>query len=352
VRVATMAGMEAAGARPAGLSKPQPPGLAKPPRQDAPSQLLPAWALVLADYARHTQLSNRARTAASYLDVLRRLTTFGVEPLEAGRADLERFLTRSARGRWGDRQGPLSASTRNAELAALRCFYHWARGEGLRHDDPTQGIRPPRRQPYARARGLTAEQVGHLLAVIPAQSLAGKRLRALVLMFVLTGRRRSEVLRLRWRDLDLASGHYSYTGKGGKERRRLLPTPARQAIEAYTVAAGAASRPDDAVFCGRWADQPIDGSYVGSQLKQAAQLAGVELERPLHTLRHSYARALRQVEAPLEHVQAALDHSNLATTAVYLGQLESTADPWWPKLASAMGLEESSPTMTGAAEPR
>jgi site-specific recombinase XerD len=37
-------------------------------------------------------------------------------------------------------------------------------------------------------------------------------------------------------------------------------------------------------------------------------------------LRHSYA--LRRVEAPLEAVHAALDHSNLATTSIYLRQLE------------------------------
>jgi integrase len=66
---------------------------------------------------------------------------------------------------------------------------------------------------------------------------------------------------------------------------------------------------------------------------------GLQLERPLHTLRHSYARALRRVEAPLEAVQAALDHSNLATTSIYLRQLEGQEDPWWPKLARELGLE-------------
>ena len=90
----------------------------------------------------------------------------------------------------------------------------------------------------------------------------------------------------------------------------------------------------------------IDGKYIGEQLRQAAQLASIQLERPLHTLRHSYARALRRVEAPLEAVQAALDHSNLATTSIYLRQLEGQDDPWWPKLAAELGLDggkETSP---------
>ena len=52
-----------------------------------------------------------------------------------------------------------------------------------------------------------------------------------------------------------------------------------------------------------------------------------------------WVRLLRRVEAPLEAVQAALDHSNLATTSIYLRQLEGQDDPWWPKLAAELGLE-------------
>jgi hypothetical protein len=101
--------------------------------------------------------------------------------LQAERSELERFLARGRRGRWGDWEGPLSSSTQTAELAGLRRFYRWARSEGLRPDDPTEGIRPPRREPYARARGLSAEEVARLLAAIPVESAAGLRLRALVL---------------------------------------------------------------------------------------------------------------------------------------------------------------------------
>jgi site-specific recombinase XerD len=308
-------------------------------REGKPGQLVPPYELALADFARHLQVSARQRTAGAYLDALQRLLGFGLDPLTAERGELEAFLSRNRRGRWGDYEGPLSSSTQTAELAGLRRFYRWARAEGLRPDDPTDGIRPPRREPYARARGLSAEEVTRLLAAIPVESAAGLRLRALVLAYLLTGRRRSEVLNLRWRDLDLEGGFYRYSGKGGKERQRALPPPVRLAILVYAEAAGLERRPEEAVFPGRWRDQPVDGKYIGEQLRQAAELAGISLERPLHTLRHSYARALRRVEAPLEAVQAALDHSNLATTSIYLRQLEGQEDPWWPKLASELGLQ-------------
>jgi hypothetical protein len=54
---------------------------------------------------------------------LQRLIVFQLDPLQADRSDLERFLSRGRRGRWGDWEGPLSSSTQTAELAALRRFY-------------------------------------------------------------------------------------------------------------------------------------------------------------------------------------------------------------------------------------
>ena len=120
---------------------------------------------------------------------------------------------------------------------------------------------------------------------------------------------------------------------------RALPPPIQQAMLAYARAASLTGKLEEAVFPGRWRNQPVDGKYIGEQLRQAAQLAGIPLERPLHIPRHSYARALRRIEAPLEAVQAGLDHSNLATTSVYVRQLEGQEDPWWPRLADELGLE-------------
>src|SRR2546425_12703305 len=87
-------------------------------REGKPGQLVPPYELALADFARHLSLSARQRTAGAYLDIRQRLLGFG-----------------------------LSSSTQIAELAGLRRFYRWARSEGLRPHDPTEGIRPPRGWP-------------------------------------------------------------------------------------------------------------------------------------------------------------------------------------------------------------
>jgi integrase len=51
-----------------------------------------------------------------------------------------------------------------------------------------------------------------------------------VLAYLLTARRRSEVLNLRWRDLDLEGGFRRCTSKGDRERQRALPAPVREAL--------------------------------------------------------------------------------------------------------------------------
>ena len=119
----------------AGLERPDPALVAlEPPalsptrharREGKPGQLVPPYELALADFARHLSLSARQRTAGAYLDTLQRLVGFGLDPLRAERSELERFLARGRRGRWGDWEGPLSSSTQTAELAGLRRFYRW-----------------------------------------------------------------------------------------------------------------------------------------------------------------------------------------------------------------------------------
>src|SRR5437868_14162895 len=86
-------------------------------REGPPAQLIPPGELALADFARHLSVSARQRTAGAYLDALQRLLSFGLDPLTAERSELECFLARNRRGRWGDYESPLSSSTQTAELA-------------------------------------------------------------------------------------------------------------------------------------------------------------------------------------------------------------------------------------------
>jgi integrase len=84
--------------------------------------------------------------------------------------------------------------------------------------------------------------IGGFMYDILRQTQSGTNQAMSILAYLLTGRRRSEVLNLRWRDLDLEGGFYRYSGKGGKERQRALPPPVRLAIPVYAEAAGLARK--------------------------------------------------------------------------------------------------------------
>ena len=116
-----------------------------------------------------------------------------------------------------------SAVTVGARVACLSSFFRFLIRMGAASSNPCDALERPR-VATAPPRGLSADQVRQLLAVIPATP-AGLRDRAIILTLVLTGRRRSEVLSLRAGDLteDGERVYYIYRGKGGKRGRRELP---------------------------------------------------------------------------------------------------------------------------------
>jgi site-specific recombinase XerC len=123
-----------------------------------------------------------------------------------------------------------SATTVGARIACLSSYYRFLIRMGLVLSNPCDAVERPRAI-QSVARGYGAEEVRRLLAVLP-DTVAGRRDRAILLVLVLTGRRRSEVIGMRAGDLSLEGEtvFYSYRGKGGKRGRRELPHPAYEAI--------------------------------------------------------------------------------------------------------------------------
>ena len=119
-----------------------------------------------------------------------------------------------------------SATAVGARIACLSSFYRFLIRMGLVTGNPCDALQRPRTSP-APARGLSADDVRRLLAVVP-DTVRGRRDRAILLTFVLTGRRRTEVIDLKAGDLTVDDGtaFYTYRGKGNKTGRRELPRPA------------------------------------------------------------------------------------------------------------------------------
>jgi integrase len=226
-----------------------------------------------------------------------------------------------------------SATTVGARIACLSSFYRFLIRMGLVTGNPCDALQRPRTSP-APARGLSSEDVRRLLAVVP-DTVRGRRDRAILLTFILTGRRRTEVIDLKAGDITIEDGtaFYAYRGKGGKRGRRELPRPAYEAI-VRTLADGgtelATMAPDESLW------QVSGGTFYG-RFRRYLKTAGLA-PTGLHVLRHSAAKLRRDAGETVEQVSAFLDHSSLAVTTTYLRRLEGVEDRAWREVAAAIGV--------------
>jgi site-specific recombinase XerD len=131
-----------------------------------------------------------------------------------------------------------SSTTVGARIACLSSYYRFLIRMNVAASNPCDALERPRTV-QSVARGLSADEVRRLLAVVP-DTVAGRRDRALLLVFVLTGRRRMEVIGLTAGDISVEgdTAFYSYRGKGGIRGRRELPRPAYAALCATLGDAG------------------------------------------------------------------------------------------------------------------
>lgn len=233
----------------------------------------------------------------------------------------------------GKRPGPAAV---NVRLAAIRSLFDFLRRMGYVKENPATSDHVKRPAlPTPEPKGVTPEQIQAMLEATTTDTRNGPMIRAALITFVLAGIRRSELLALTAADLTIDNGTPAYRVrvKGGKIRRRELPMPAYQAILEYLKADGRPleSLPDDAPLFA------VSSTGLYDMIRAYGTQAGVP-GITIHTLRHTAAKLRRQDGASLEDVQHLLGHSSIATTARYLAQLETAADPGWQGAAAMIGV--------------
>jgi site-specific recombinase XerD len=208
-----------------------------------------------------------------------------------------------------------SSVTIGARLACLSSFYRFVIRMDIVSSNPCDALERPRVN-VAPPRGLSADEIRRLLAVIP-ETPVGLRDRAIILTLTLSGRRRAEVLNMVVRDLTHEDGvtWYQYRGKGNKQGKRELPEPAPYSAGDRGV---------------------TSGTFYGN-LRRYLKAAGLPLAG-VHIFRHSAAKLRRDAGESIENVSRFLDHSSLQVTSVYLRRLEGEADTSWGRVAAAIGI--------------
>ena len=236
-------------------------------------------------------------------------------------ADARRFLASFVSG------GASSAgATVRRKLAAARTFCRFLQREEVLADNPFSMLRGPRRArtlPKVLSVGDAARFLAQPLKDLRDGTLAeypAHRDAALFEALYSTGCRISELVAIKWGEIDFRRGTLVVTGKGSKERLVILGRSAVAALERLrrTVGSRDASlaAADAAVFLtdrmGRFSAR-----FAERRMKRYLAEAGLPTDLSPHKLRHSFATHLLDAGADLRSVQEMLGHASLATTQIY-----------------------------------
>ena len=156
----------------------------------------------------------------------------------------------------------------------------------------------------------------------PPPDVLGPVLRRVVLTAAMTGLRQSELLGLRWRDVDWAAqrirvrntyirGEHSSDGKSDLSTRRSVPIADRLLAELDRWSKRTTYNQDeDLVFAHPLTGHPLDGSKVTKKFQAGCDTAGVHRIR-FHDLRHTFATRLAASGQPLRTIQEFLGHADM-----------------------------------------
>jgi integrase/recombinase XerD len=210
--------------------------------------------------------------------------------------DVHRYLLYLARDR------KISLSTQNQAVNAIKFYLEHVK-KGERH---TYYIERPRKE-WKLPTVLSEDEIKALL-----ENTMNVKHRCMLLLLYSSGLRISELLSLRWNDIDRDRRVINVrSGKGRKDRITLLSTIAYEYLLKYV----------DMFAPKEWLFEGVYGPYsarsVNNIIKRSCAKANIAKQISAHTLRHSFATHLLEHGTDLRYIQTLLGHENSKTTERY-----------------------------------
>jgi integrase len=203
----------------------------------------------------------------------------------------------------------------NRVHAVLSSMFTLATKWRYRADNPCIGLE--KNKEHSRERYLTEAEGARLMRALDADrdQVSADLLR----LALLTGARRSELIEMQWRDVDLTNGRWTkpHTKPGEKQHVPLNP-------QARAVLAGRFAREPDAehpFLRGRRVTGAVRAvERCWDRIRVAANLEGMRV----HDLRHSFASTLANRGVDLYVIGKLLGHKRVETTKKYAHLVDAT----------------------------
>ena len=235
----------------------------------------------------------------------RLIPAFGSLPLDR--------ITHARVTRWFDEYSRIAPGGANCALKRLRRFLNHAVECGYLQTNPAGSVK---RNPRPKlTRFLSREEIGRLHRVLDRH--AGVQQADIIRLLLLTGCRKSEILTLRWQDVDVDT--LNLAGAKTGPRQVLLNTPARAILERRPRSGSAWVFPSP-----RDPGRPLSSDLrLWYLVRREAGIADVRI----HDLRHTFASHAVLQGVPLPVVSRLLGHKRPSMTMRYahVGDRETEA---------------------------
>ena len=216
------------------------------------------------------------------------------------------------------RDAGLGAKSRTRHLVTLRGFYRFLMQEKIVKHNPSKIINLPK-SVLKLPDVLSVEEVKKLLNICDTKKPKGIRDAAMIELLYAAGLRVSELVNVKFQNINMEAGFVRVFGKGSKERVVPIGLYAKEKIDHYIKS----SRPlllknevSQYLFIAR-AGKPMTRQGFWKQLKKYGETAGIKKRVTPHSLRHSFASHLLEGGADLRAVQVMLGHVDISTTQIY-----------------------------------
>jgi site-specific recombinase XerD len=226
-------------------------------------------------------------------------------PYRMARIDIVEFINHLATKK-------ASAVTRKRKLAAIRGFLKFLKDNQIIYGNPADTIEGPIREERDPAILLKTEYKALL-------QVAGGNTRdlAIVMLFLQTGLRVSELVNLKLSDIDFTSREIIVRqGKGRKDRVVPLVKQAEQALKAYLKVRDCLPEYEE-VFIARNGTS-MDVRTVRYRIHKYYKEAGIEKKASVHTLRHTFSTHQIHNGLKINQLKAVLGHRRMETTYKYV----------------------------------
>lgn len=263
----------------------------------------------ISEFLDDLRLAGRAaRTVEGHAAELRRLAAW----LSGQELDWQQLDRRQLQG-WTRLRAGRGHSSRANMLCTLRGFFGWAVEQGYCVASPATEFKTPKR-PRPLPRALSQEQarmlVGRLRGVSTCREL---RDAALIFTGLYAGLRSKELANLRWTAIDYDSKRINiWLSKMGHGRAIHLHDDLARVLQRWQGVQGA----DSNSICFSLDGREIKPNRVGKVVKSYAVELGIPMTT--HTLRHTFATLAYRASGDIYSVSAALGHSELRQTEVYV----------------------------------